>query len=150
MGLFSLAYVPSQITLAGDPHVAVMASESLFRLGIAAFMILQVAFLLLSLVLFRLLRSAGEAMATCMVVFALASVPIALASLSSRLDALSLLTDTRYAVVFTPQQLEAEVLLAFDPSFSWKPMSGGGPVNLAVMQRGIFYARAKMTIKDQT
>lgn len=114
-GLFSLAYVPSQITLSGDPRTVVsniMASESLFRFGIAAFMILQVAFLLLPLVLFRLLRPVGEAMALCMVALAVVSVPIALVSLSSRLDVLSLLTGARYAAMFTPQQLEAEVLLA--------------------------------------
>jgi hypothetical protein len=116
-GLFSIAYVPSQITLAGGADAAVnnlKASESLFRLGIAAFLILLVAFLLLPLVLFRLLRPVGEAMATCMVVLALVSVPIALASLSSRLDALSLVTDSRYAAMFTPQQLDAEVRLALD------------------------------------
>jgi hypothetical protein len=113
-GLFSLAYVPSQITLSGDPRTAVdniMASESLFRFGIAAFMMLQVAFLLLPLVLFRLMRPVGEAMATCMVAFAVVSVPIGLVSLSSRLDALSLVTDARYAAMLTPQQLQAEVLL---------------------------------------
>jgi Domain of unknown function (DUF4386) len=114
-GLFSLAYVPSQIPLSGDPRAAVnniMASESLFRLGIAGFMIMQVAFLLLPLVLFRLLRPVGEAMATCMVALAVVSVAIGLVSSSSRLDALSLLTDARYAAMFTPQQLQAEVMLA--------------------------------------
>ena len=114
-GVFSLAYVPTQITLSGDPLTVVnniMTSESLFRFGIAAFMILQVAFLLLPLVLFRLLRPVDEAMAACMVALAVVSVPIALVSLSSRLDALSLLTDMRYAAMFTPQQLQAEVLLA--------------------------------------
>ncbi len=140
-GFFSLAYVPSQITLSGDPRTAVsniMASESLFRLGIAAFMILQVAFLLLPLVLFRLLRPVGEAMATCMVAFAVVSVPIALVSLSSRLDALSLLTDARYAAMFTPQQLQAEVLLALGvPQWATHHQALLGPVALSVRIPGL-------------
>ena len=114
-GVFSLAYVPSQIALADDPHATVsniMTSESLFRFGIATFMVMQVAFVLLPLVLFRLLRTVRETVATLMVALAVVSVPIALVSLSSRLDALSLLTDPRYATAWTPQQLQAEVLLA--------------------------------------
>jgi Domain of unknown function (DUF4386) len=114
-GIFSLAYVPSQITVSGDPQTTVnniMTSESLFRFGIASVMVKQVTFLLLPLVLFRLLRPVGEAAATFMVALAAVSVPIALVSLSSRLDALSLLIDARYATVWAPQQLQAEVLLA--------------------------------------
>jgi hypothetical protein len=114
-GLFSLAYVPSQITHSSDSRAIVsniMQSELLFRLGIASFMVEQVAFLLLPLVLFRLLRPVGEVIAALMVLFALVSIPIALVSVSARLDALSLLTDARYVMASTSQQREAEVLLA--------------------------------------
>lgn len=114
-GFFSLVYVPSQIPLSGDLTTAIdniRASEALFRSGIAASIVLQVAFLLLPLVLFRLLRPVSEAAATCMVALAVVSVPLALVSLSGRLDALWLVTDLRYAATLTPQQLEAEVLVA--------------------------------------
>jgi Domain of unknown function (DUF4386) len=114
-GLFSLAYVPSQIPLSGDLPTAIdniRASESLFRFGIAASTVLQVAFLLLPLVLFRLLRPVSEAAATCMVALAVVSVPLALISLSSRLDALTLVTGARQAATLTSDQLQAEVLVA--------------------------------------
>lgn len=114
-GFFSLAYVPSQIPWSADPQTTlgnIMQSESLFRLGIASFLVNQVAFLLLPLVLFRLLRPTGQTAATIMVAFAVVSVPIALVSVSARLDALSLVTDARHATALRPEQLQAEVLLA--------------------------------------
>jgi len=114
-GVFSLAYVPSRIPLSGDLATAIESirgSESLFRFGIAASIVLQVAFLLLPLALFKLLRHVNEAAATCMVALAWVSVPLALVALSSRLDALSLVTDARYAAALAPQQLQAEVFVA--------------------------------------
>jgi hypothetical protein len=116
-GFFSLVYVPSQISSSADPQTTIAnitQSESLFRLGIASFLVNQVTFLLLPLVLFRLLRPVGETAATLMVVLAVVSVPIGLASLSARLDALNLLSDAHYATALGPQQLQAHVLLALD------------------------------------
>lgn len=114
-GIFALAYVPSRIPTAGDPEAllaTLQASESLFRMGIAAFLVMQVSFLLLPLALFPLLRPAGPAAATVMVGLVAVSVPIALVSLSGRLDALSLVTDARYAAAFAPDHLPTEVSLA--------------------------------------
>lgn len=114
-GIFALAYVPSRIPLSGDPATTldtIRASEPLFRMGIAAFLVMQVSFLLLPLALFPLLRPAGPAAAAAMVALVAASVPVALVSLSARLDLLSLVADTRYAAVMTAAQLHAEALLA--------------------------------------
>ena len=50
-GMFSLAYVPSRMA-AGDPQAMlgnIVADEALFRAGVAGFMVMQVAFLLLPL-----------------------------------------------------------------------------------------------------
>lgn len=94
-GLFSLMYVPSQITVSGDPHAtanSIVAHSPLFRAGIAAFLIKQVAFLLLPLALFKLLRHVHQNIAALMVALAVVSVPIALISLSNRLDALDILS----------------------------------------------------------
>ena len=109
-GIFSLAYVPSQITVAGDFQATasnIIASESLFRFGIASFMIMQVAFMLLPLVLFQLFRGVNHSAAAVMVALAVVSVPIGLASLANRLDALSLLTDPYFGQAFTPEHLHA-------------------------------------------
>lgn len=114
-GIFTLAYVPSRIPLSGDPAAAlgaIRASEPLFRMGIAAFLVMQVSFLLLPLALFPLLRPAGPSAAAAMVALVAASVPVALVSLSARLDLLSLVADARYAAATAAEPLQIEALLA--------------------------------------
>jgi hypothetical protein len=117
-GIFSLAYVPSQINVANDPAATasnIVISESLFRFGIASFLVEQVAFLLLPLVLFRLFRSTNPTAAVLMVALAVASVPMALVSVGHRLDALALLTDARFSQAFAPaQQLQAMAKLSLE------------------------------------
>lgn len=93
-GLFSLAYVPSRIAVAGDSAATVAnirAMEPLFRTGIAASILCYLAFLLLPLPLYRLLESSGPVAARLMVLFAVVSVPMALLNLGNDLDALAAL-----------------------------------------------------------
>ncbi|HEX7816551.1 DUF4386 domain-containing protein [Dyella sp.] len=93
-GLFSLGYVPAQLSGHGDIHVTLArmaAAPGLFRWGLASFVIEQVAFLLLPLVLFQLLRAAGQRAAVVMVVLAVTGVPLALIALAHRLDLLPLI-----------------------------------------------------------
>ena len=62
-GIFSLAYAPSQLTVSGSPQATlanIVGSESLFRWYVAIFLIKEVVFLPLLLVLFRLLRRKHE------------------------------------------------------------------------------------------
>ena len=115
-GLFSLIYVPSQIAAAGDPGATasnIVAHESLFRAGIAAFLVKQVAFLLLPLALFKLLRHVQRDLAMLMVALAVVSVPIALVSLVNRLDVLDILGGA-YDQVLLPGQLESQAMLSLD------------------------------------
>lgn len=114
-GIFTLAYVPTQIPVYGDPAVAldnIRGSAPLYRMGIAAFLVMQVSFLLLPLALFPLLRPAGPAAATMMVAFVAVSVPVALVSLSGRLEALSLATDAQHAARLQPERLHAALQAA--------------------------------------
>ncbi|MBS0172867.1 MULTISPECIES: DUF4386 domain-containing protein [Gammaproteobacteria] len=109
-GMFSLAYVPSQINVADDFQATarnIVSSEPLFRYGIASFMVMQVAFLLLPLALFQLFRDVDRSAAALMVTFAVVSVPIGLASLANRLDALSLLTNPYFGQALAPAPLQA-------------------------------------------
>ena len=115
-GLFSLMYVPSQITASGDPHATVkniIAQSSLFWAGIAAFLIKQVAFVLLPLVLFKLLRHVHQSIAALMVALAVVSVPIALVGLINRLDALDILIGS-YSQALAPGQLQAQAMLSLN------------------------------------
>lgn len=114
-GIFSLVYVPAQLAVRGDALATVnniAASEPLFRLGIVSLMINQIAFLLLPLVLYRLLRKVNKNVAVLMVIFAVVSVPISMVSIANRLDVLSLLSDAGYLQTFTTGQLHAEVMMS--------------------------------------
>ena len=116
-GIFSLGYVPSQLNVAEDWPATIsniLANESLFRLGIAAFLLKQVAFLLLPLALYRVLGDTNRAAAVAMVAFAVTSVPLALVALGHKLDALSLLTDPVIAKAVAPAQLQAMAAQALD------------------------------------
>lgn len=90
-GMFCLAYVPSKLaaTLADAA-----AHQDLFRAGIAAFLVMQVAFLLLPLALYRLFADVDRRAATLMVALAAVSVPIGLVAVTHRMEALSLLQET--------------------------------------------------------
>lgn len=93
-GLFSLAYVPSRITVMGDSAATaanIVAMEPLFRAGIAVSVLCYLAFLLLPWPLYRLLESAGPIAARLMVLFATVSVPMALLNLGHSLDVLAAL-----------------------------------------------------------
>ena len=90
-GMFCLAWVPSQL---GTGVADAAAHIGLFRAGIAAFMAMQVAFLLLPLALYRVLGDVDRRAAILMVALAAASVPIGLIALSHRMEALSLLDST--------------------------------------------------------
>jgi hypothetical protein len=95
-GIFSLAYVPSQVSTNGDVQTAIghiTASERLFRFGIASLLINQVAFLALPLALFELLQGVNRKVAVTMVALAVSSVPIVLIGAAYRLNLLSLLSD---------------------------------------------------------
>lgn len=120
-GIFSLMYVPSQISVHGDPAATIAnitGSESLFRLGIAAGALDYVAFALLPLVLYKLLAPVNRTAALLMVVFALLSIPIDFVAIAAQFDVLSLLQGGTYAQVFTPDQLQAEAMLLLDAYYN--------------------------------
>jgi len=114
-GIFCLAYVPGQLAVDGDPRATldnIVAAEPLFRMGIAAFLIMQVAFLLLPLALYRLFGSTDRTLAVLMVVLAIVSVPLGLTALVHRLDALALLTDPAIGRMLTPDQAQVAASLS--------------------------------------
>ena len=116
-GLFSLLYVPSHINVHGDAAATVnniVASESLFRLGIAVGSIGYIAFLLLPLALYKLLSPVNRSIAVLMVAFAVACIPIDFVAIANQLDILSLLNRNKYQQVFTSDQLHARVMSLLD------------------------------------
>ena len=105
-GIFCLAYVPAQLAGAdaGAMLDNVVARQALFKQGVAAFVVEQVAYLLLALVLYRSFQDVSRSAATLMLAFVAMAVPLALAALSHRLQALSLLTDADSAQLLSPEQ----------------------------------------------
>lgn len=96
-GLFSLAYVPGQLLVAGDVAASltnIAAREPLYRLSIAASMLCYTAFALLPMALYRLLAPWGRDVATAMVALALVSVPIGFAALQDQMNLLSLVVSS--------------------------------------------------------
>lgn len=116
-GIFSIAYVPSQLFVRGNAIATVaniVAHEALYRQGIVAGFVCYVAFLLLPLALYRLLSPVDRPAAVLMVALASVSVPLAFVNLGHKLDVLSLLGDANHLQAFTTAQLNAMVMQSLD------------------------------------
>ncbi|MEQ1518846.1 MAG: DUF4386 domain-containing protein, partial [Usitatibacteraceae bacterium] len=112
-GIFSLAYVPSELIVWGNAAKTVAnvgASQTLFRLGIASSLVCYTFFILLPLALYQLLSSVNAVYAKLMVILSLVSVPISILNLSNKFAVLSLTSGSEYLKVFSNEQLQAQVL----------------------------------------
>lgn len=98
------------IRTAAKTFYDITQSETLFRFDIAIGLVCYVFFLFLPLALYKLLASVNENMAKVMVVLALISVPIAFSNFQNKFAVLSLIHDSNYLKVFSPAQLQAQVL----------------------------------------
>ena len=111
---FGLIYVPSRLVVPGDAAATanhIMASDSLFRLGIVSNLLISIVNILVVLALYQLLKPVNKSMASLMVIFLLAAVPIGMLNELTQLAALLLLSGADYLKVFTVDQLQALVLL---------------------------------------
>ncbi|MFT3756752.1 MAG: DUF4386 domain-containing protein [Pseudoxanthomonas sp.] len=93
-GLLGLAWAPGQLGPMSNPAAVastLMANAGAFRLGIAGLLVMEVAFLLLPLALYRIFRDVDRAAATLMAALAMVSVPIMLVGVAHRWDALAAL-----------------------------------------------------------
>lgn len=116
-GIFSLAYVPSQLIVwenAEATYNAITGSETLFRFGIAAGIICYIAFLFLPFVLYKLLSPVNKSHALAMVALSVISVPISLVNLLNKFSVLTLLSGDDYLNVLGTDQLQAQILLQLE------------------------------------
>jgi len=110
LGIFGALYVSSRLIVSGDTVTTannIMASESLFRLGIVSDLLASIVMLLVVLVLYKLLKPVNKNMALLMVTFVLVAVPIAMLNKLNQFAALQLLSGADYLKVFTTEQLQA-------------------------------------------
>jgi hypothetical protein len=113
-GILSLLYVPSKLIVLNDASATfknIIAYETIFRLSIVSELISYVAFLLLPLVLYKLLKPVDKTCALLMVVFAEVIVPVAFMNIENKFDVLTLINQTGYLNVFEADKLQAQVLL---------------------------------------
>ena len=112
---FTLLYLPSLFIVRGDAAAtanSIMASESLFRVGIVGNLFTFIANILLALALYQLLKVVNRNMASLMVILFLVGVPIAMLNELSQLAVLQLLSGADYLKAFAPDQLQAIVYLS--------------------------------------
>ncbi len=111
---FALLYIPSQLIVRGDATATannIMASESLFRLGIVLNLFTLTGNIFLVLALYQLLKVVNKNMALLMMMFVLAAVPIGMINELTQFAVLQLLSGAEYLKAFTVDQLQALVPL---------------------------------------
>jgi len=110
LGVFNFVYIPSNLIVSGDAAATahnIMASESLFRLGIVSALLGAIIPILYLLLLYKLLKPVSRDIAVLMVVVALMGNPIAMLNELTQLGVLQLLSGADYLTVFTTAQLQA-------------------------------------------
>jgi hypothetical protein len=113
-GFFSIIYVPNRLMVPGNAAASaanILASQRLFRLGIASEVICAAEFIYLLWFLYRLLSGASKTQASLMVMFGLAFVPIMCMNAVSDIAALTLLRGADFLSVFDQPQRESLAML---------------------------------------
>ena len=116
-GFFGIIYVPGRLIVSGNATATannILASERLFRLGIASELICAVEFVFLFWILYRLLGGVNKTHASLMVILGLVFVPIMVVNTLSEIGALMLLHSADYLSVFDKRQLETMAMLFLD------------------------------------
>jgi Domain of unknown function (DUF4386) len=114
LGFFAMGYVPEKLIVGGDAaatanHIA--ASETLFRLGIAAQLIGQAGFIFVALALYDLLKGVNRRQALLMSGLIVLSVPIAFLNELNSIAALVLVRGAGFLSVVDKPQREALAML---------------------------------------
>jgi hypothetical protein len=113
LGIFGVLYVPSSLIVPGDAATTaanILASESIYRLGLVSHLLAPLFMLATALVLYRLLQPVGETLSALMVITVILGVSTDLSSLSNQFAALRFLGGADYLNVFTAEQLQALAL----------------------------------------
>jgi hypothetical protein len=108
--VFSFFYVTRKLIVLGNATATadnILANQMLFRLGIVAWLIAAVFFLLLAMALYRLLSGVNKNHARLMVGLVLVSVAITFANELNNIAALILLRGADYLSVFDKPRREA-------------------------------------------
>jgi hypothetical protein len=111
---FSMLYVPSTLIVPGDAAATannIMASEGLFRLGIASDSVVFLIEIVVTMLLYVLLKPVSKTLSLVAAFSRLAMTIIQGINLLNHFFVLLLLSGATYLTVFAPDQLHALVLL---------------------------------------
>jgi hypothetical protein len=114
IGPFSMIYIPSTLVVPGDAAATVshiMASEGLFRFGIASDAIIFLIEIVLTVLLYVLLRPVSKTLSLVAAFSRLAMTVIQGINLLNHFVVLLLLSGAGYLAVFAPNQVQALTLL---------------------------------------
>jgi len=113
-GFFAMMYVPSKLIVHGNAAATannIAASETLFRLGIAAQLIGSAGFIFVALALYDLLKGVNRRHASLMVLLIVVSVPIAFLNELNSIAALVLVRGADFLSIFDKPQRDALAML---------------------------------------
>jgi len=113
-GFFAMGYVPSKLIVHGNATATasnISASETLFRLGIAAQLIGSAGFIFVALALYDLLKGVNRRHASLMVLLIVVSVPIAFLNELNSIAALVLVRGADFLSIFDKPQRDALAML---------------------------------------
>jgi hypothetical protein len=113
-GFFAMVYVPSKLIVHGNAAATannIAASETLFRLGIAAQLICQVGFIFVALALYHLLEGVNQRHAALWVILVVVAIPIAFLNELNSIAALVLVRGADFLSIFEKPQRDALSML---------------------------------------
>jgi len=113
-GFFALMYVPSKLIVYGNATATannIAASETLFRLGIAANLICHTLFIFVALALYDVLKGVNQRHALLMVILIVVSIPIAFLNELNAIAALILVHASDFLSLFDKPQRDALAML---------------------------------------
>jgi hypothetical protein len=109
LGVFGM-YVASNLVVPGDAARTasnILASESIFRLGIVSALLVQIVNIFVVLALYKLLKPVNKSMALFMVIFLLVGVPVAMLNELNQFAVLLLMHGADRMAGFTTGQIQA-------------------------------------------
>jgi hypothetical protein len=116
-GIYGLLYVPSHLTVHGDPTATahnILAAEAFFRSGVVANVLSEAFFILIGVLLYRLLKGVDKTVALMMVIMCVIQIPIVFAAEIPHLSVLTLLDASGPGAAFSEVQRVAQMSVALD------------------------------------
>ncbi|HXM98666.1 MAG TPA: DUF4386 domain-containing protein [Candidatus Dormibacteraeota bacterium] len=119
-GFFAMVYVPGKLIVNENAAATannIAASETLFRLGIAAQLISQAGFIFVALALYQLLKGINRRHASLMVTFVVVAIPIAFLNELNSIAALALVRGADFLSIVEKPQRDALAMLFLNLHF---------------------------------